>query len=745
MKKILIFTIFLLTICFANTQAATVGLNTAGEDYNSQCFGTKSYLTLSTIFMEYDEVDTSTLKGKITAYDLKPYMTYQVKLLGKPTCLYGTGGNDLANENIGLKGRWTCTDCDGTALERNRVDSQYYANSHFRGDASECIQGYVVFDFITADAAGYAQKDIESDSSYHVLWCNGAVCGSASNSFLPADSYMCPADKVEGQIERGSCGAMAFEEGVYDVVIAITEESFHKDMCWATVMKNDNMHFEIAAEQVSGELDFLDIGNSASETLHNALDFDPIEPSGGYGGKDATDVVDDEGAGNAKDMKVVIKGLECNDITEEYATFELVVPQGKVANNMQLRALNGVAGADSFDVFVNNNFVYHYNDGDSQGGSETWSTLEIPLEDLTGTLTVKIIPTEPAWASWWGSMDIAGGCGVYGQLTFSWAMIYGVEADTDGDGFLDSVDNCPNVANPNQADLDKDGIGNDCDNDADGDTYLTSDEPFDCNDMNDAVYPGAAEICGDSIDQDCNGADLACAPIDTDEDGVPDSTDNCPSAINPSQADADNDGLGDACDTPVAGPSTFADIGSNGQTCIDVEGSAKPKYWGIPAVENGAYGGEPYSNFCLVWEPGCTSGKEFAAVALHLPAYPQTLSIRHLDGLSGLDSFEVYIETVDEDLYVGTWNDATDDHAENWVITEFDLASLNLPEGDYGLDIKAIDSPWAECNSWGQVAVDWISATQKTNGGGDIPEFTVIGALAALGLAGIYAAKRRKN
>ena len=37
---------------------------------------------------------------------------------------------------------------------------------------------------------------------------------------------------------------------------------------------------------------------------------------------------------------------------------------------------------------------------------------------------------------------------------------------------------------------------------------------LDCNDVppaGSAIYPGAAEICGDGIDQDCNGADLACA------------------------------------------------------------------------------------------------------------------------------------------------------------------------------------------------------------------------------------------
>lgn len=103
--------------------------------------------------------------------------------------------------------------------------------------------------------------------------------------------------------------------------------------------------------------------------------------------------------------------------------------------------------------------------------------------------------------------------------------------DGDGDGVPDVIDNCPNVANPLQEDLDNNGVGDVCEKEQD----------------KDPVGPGGA--CTDT--SQCQSG-LACyegtCQLDSDGDGVPDEHDNCPNIANPDQLDSNNNGVGDACD-----------------------------------------------------------------------------------------------------------------------------------------------------------------------------------------------------
>ena len=73
-------------------------------------------------------------------------------------------------------------------------------------------------------------------------------------------------------------------------------------------------------------------------------------------------------------------------------------------------------------------------------------------------------------------------------------------SDSDNDYVPDNTDNCPNVSNNSQMDVDGDGLGDACDSD-----------------------------------------------LDIDKDGVTDLHDNCPEIYNPDQINSDHDGPGDVC------------------------------------------------------------------------------------------------------------------------------------------------------------------------------------------------------
>ncbi len=131
--------------------------------------------------------------------------------------------------------------------------------------------------------------------------------------------------------------------------------------------------------------------------------------------------------------------------------------------------------------------------------------------------------------------------------------------------------NCPGDVNGdnmvNGADLSVllASFGNNCNVDADGDGWTVA--QGDCNDSNPNINPGAAEICDNGIDDNCNGqvdfADPSCN--DPDGDGIPDNVDNCPTVFNPTQADGDADGAGDACDNcPFVSNPGQQDSNSNG-------------------------------------------------------------------------------------------------------------------------------------------------------------------------------------
>ncbi|MCP4704437.1 MAG: hypothetical protein GY865_07485, partial [candidate division Zixibacteria bacterium] len=117
-----------------------------------------------------------------------------------------------------------------------------------------------------------------------------------------------------------------------------------------------------------------------------------------------------------------------------------------------------------------------------------------------------------------------------------------IQTNSDGDSFGDLCDNCPNFTSENQTDNDDDGEGDVCDDDDDDDGIL------DDGDLSGVIgdYPcpdGVTTNCDDNCSNKYNPTQE-----DADGDGIGDLCDNCPDDYNPEQSDNEGDGLGDICD-----------------------------------------------------------------------------------------------------------------------------------------------------------------------------------------------------
>lgn len=238
------------------------------------------------------------------------------------------------------------------------------------------------------------------------------------------------------------------------------------------------------------------------------------------------------------------------------------------------------------------------------------------------------------------------------------------------DPVIDTIncdDSCPNVINPYQDDNDLDGMGDLCDTDDDNDGVPdTSDNcPFVSNssqtNSDGDSYGDACDNCPttdneDQLDTDGDTLGDVCDP-DADNDGILDGVDNCPLIANTNQDDYDGDGIGDLCD---------ADADNDGLLNIN----ETVTNWLDPDSDN-----DNYTDYEEIWHNGLAGYQYILPPRDTNPNNPDTDS----DGL--LDGSEVHVFGTDP-LKADTNANGTPDGRE-----DFDADGLvNLDEITAGTD-----------------------------------------------------------
>ena len=268
-----------ITLSGSTSPGAYRWLDAANNAYASSFQSTFTYAESSVqiLYQDYSTV----LAGSVTASNLKPNFTYQIKLSGNSDT---ADGLRIAQAGRYWQESWNGSAwANGTNLNYNKGDGTYpnlndqeYLNTKDTTSSTSPTgklyryTGYLVMDYFTTDSNGSASFGFIADNSYHVVWKTTQRTPQTDDGPLrtttidpsPSQAYDVnyPASivSVYGEWERLPVNGVFLQPGEYSCSMLLTEESFHGSGgtlggYWATAMGAD---FDFTLITVPGDADF---------------------------------------------------------------------------------------------------------------------------------------------------------------------------------------------------------------------------------------------------------------------------------------------------------------------------------------------------------------------------------------------------------------------------------------------------------------------------------------------------------
>ena len=222
------------------------------------------------------------------------------------------------------------------------------------------------------------------------------------------------------------------------------------------------------------------IGNNADEDDDGDTMPDEYELANGLDPLDAADAaLDNDGDGDSN-LQEYINNTDPND-ADDYYYLTLVLE----SESADVESATGVAISFEYSIASSTDTIGDYdfieNTSPANGTLSYSNNKYIIYESDPGFIGTDAF-----------ALALSYNDKLSNEIAFNVSIYAG---DPDGDGIISSADNCPDIANPEQSDLDNDSIGDVCDSDIDGDGYSNADEELARSDSYDPTsVPGSIGI-----------------------------------------------------------------------------------------------------------------------------------------------------------------------------------------------------------------------------------------------------------